>query len=313
MMKLKIRLVFSLVLIQTAVMGQYVRVENQIQMLALGDSYTIGQSVEVDERWPHQFMHQLRLQGVEGSHPDYIATTGWTTGDLLNGIEKDLNSNKDYHLVSVLIGVNNQYQGRPIENYEPDLRKILDKALEIVRQDSTRVFILSIPDYAYTPFGGGNENISREIDAYNEIKLKVSREYGITWINITPISRGGLNRPSLVAYDGLHPSAEQYAMWVQEIMPRVYYENQVSGGPVVEVNGDVKLYPNPVTSWLHVDTSERIEYLQVVNSFGAIVHKETVETFPMVMDLSMLGPGFYTLVMYHENEERITRRSFTRL
>ena len=150
--------------------------------------------------------------------PDYIATTGWTTKDLIQGIADSLNREKDYNLVSILIGVNNQYQGKAITIYEPELRTIIDLAIGIAGQDTTRVFMLSIPDYAYTPFGKGEKNISREIDKYNEINRRVAGEYGIVWVEITPISRRGLNEPELVAGDGLHPSGEQYGEWVEKII-----------------------------------------------------------------------------------------------
>jgi len=198
--------------------GQQISLDREVRMLALGDSYTIGESVDMNQRWPHQLVAELRKPGTKAHLPDYIATTGWTTKDLIQGIADSLNREKDYNLVSILIGVNNQYQGKAITIYEPELRNIIDLAIEIAGQDTTRVFMLSIPDYAYTPFGKGEKNISREIDKYNEINKRVAGEYGIVWIDITPISRRGLNEPELVAEDGLHPSGEQYGEWVEKII-----------------------------------------------------------------------------------------------
>lgn len=203
------------------VMSQKITIERQVSMLALGDSYTIGESVDTLERWPHQFMDELRHLGISAEDPDYIATTGWTTRRLIQGINFSLDQEKEYNLVSILIGVNNQYQGIDITSYEPDLRTIIDRALEIVNQDASRIFILSIPDYAFTPFGGENEVISQEIDDYNRIKKSIADLYGIPFIDITPISRNGLNNPTLVAADELHPSAAQYKQWVQSIIPRL--------------------------------------------------------------------------------------------
>jgi len=192
--------------------------ESSIRMLALGDSYTIGESVAVEERWPHQLAERLRNQGVSMEDPDYIATTGWTTGNLIDGITSRLDQEKSYNFVSILIGVNNQYQGLDMDLYEPELRTIMDKALEIVDQDTARVIVVSIPDYAYTSFGGGDPNISQEINQYNAIKQHVADSYGIDFFNITPISREGLVNASLVASDGLHPSGEQYGQWVDLVL-----------------------------------------------------------------------------------------------
>ena len=205
-------------LIDISMFGQQINIDKELRMLALGDSYTIGESVEMDQRWPHQFVSELRKLGADAVVPDYIATTGWTTSNLLEGIAARLDSDREYHLVSILIGVNNQYQGLDISIYEPELRNIIDRALEITEQDRSKLFILSIPDYAYTPFGKGDTIISNEIDIYNEINRDVALEYGITWIDITPISRRGLDDPVLVAGDGLHPSGAQYGEWVKKII-----------------------------------------------------------------------------------------------
>lgn len=168
----KISLVCLLLLPLSSLPGQTITIDRQVRMLALGDSYTIGESVETWERWPHQFIDALRDLGIEAAYPDYIATTGWTTRRLIQGIRSMLNESTNYNLVSILIGVNNQYQGIDIASYEPDLRIIIDRALEIAGQDTSRVFILSIPDYAYTPFGEGRSSISDEIDDYNLIKKR---------------------------------------------------------------------------------------------------------------------------------------------
>jgi len=203
------------------ILSQEITISQEVRMLALGDSYTIGESVKPEQRWPYQFIAALRSKGIKAKDPDYIAVTGWTTSDLLNGINKDLDRNISYNLVSILIGVNNQYQGLDINIYEPELRQIIDQALELVAQDSSRVFILSIPDYAFTPFGKRDKTISREIDAYNEINKRIAAEFDIACLDITPTSRRGLSEPGLVAEDGLHPSGEQYREWVGEIISKL--------------------------------------------------------------------------------------------
>jgi len=209
----------AIVSLNIQLFSQGISIEPKVHMLALGDSYTIGESVESNDRWPHQLVAELRLAGVTADDPDYIATTGWSTRDLLAGIEQKLDRNRKYNLVSILIGVNNQYQGIHISTYEPDLRRITELALAIVNGDSSKVFMVSIPDYAYTPFGKANDTISKEIDEYNAIGKCISQEYHIVWVDITPISRSGLSDTTLVAGDGLHPSAAQYCKWIREIKP----------------------------------------------------------------------------------------------
>jgi lysophospholipase L1-like esterase len=207
-----------IILMNIQMFGQQKIMDKELRMLALGDSYTIGESVKMDQRWPHQLVSELRKLGADAVVPDYIATTGWTTSNLLDGIAGSLERDRDYNLVSILIGVNNQYQGLDFSIYEPELRSIIDRALVITEQDTSKLFILSIPDYAYTPFGQGDSIISNEIDDYNEISRRLAREYGIAWIDITPISRRGLVESYLVAGDGLHPSGAQYGEWVKKII-----------------------------------------------------------------------------------------------
>ncbi len=210
--------VLALLFAGMAIFAQKIRIDSDIRMLALGDSYTIGESVETHQCWPHQLMAALVELGREAEDPDYIATTGWTTTQLIQGIDMYLDRDKKYNLVSILIGVNNQYQGLDISSYEPDLIKIINLALDVVKQDNSSVFMLSIPDYAYTPFGGGKSSISKELDVYNAINRRLAAEYNIAYIDITPISRTGLDHPTLLAIDGLHPSGSQYGKWVEEIL-----------------------------------------------------------------------------------------------
>ena len=209
---------FSNTIMDNQLFGQKIKLNKEVRMLALGDSYTIGESVETNMRWPHQIVAEFRSLGKDAHLPDYIATTGWTTRDLLTGIASSLNGEKDYNLVSILIGVNNQYQGLDITIYEPQLRNIIDQAIQITGKDTASVFMISIPDYAFTPFGKGDKIISSEIDSYNEINRRVALEYGILRVDITPISRRGIDEPALVAGDGLHPSGEQYREWVEKII-----------------------------------------------------------------------------------------------
>lgn len=213
------RLIFCTLFVSfMTVSAQKNAIEEPVSMLALGDSYTIGESVKLSERWPHQFVTALTIHGYESIEPDYIARTGWTTRQLIQGIDIQLDREKKYNLVSILIGVNNQYQGLDISIYKPELEKIIKLALDVVNQDTSKVFMLSIPDYAYTPFGNGKASISKELDKYNAINRQSAKIYKIAYIDITAISRNGLKNPSLVAGDGLHPSARQYGLWVEEIL-----------------------------------------------------------------------------------------------
>lgn len=289
----------GLLLIIATMFGQQITIDRQVSMLALGDSYTIGESVEISKRWPHQFIDELRKLGVSAEYPDYIAATGWTSRRLIQWINNTLDEEKDYNLVSILIGVNNQYQGIDIESYEPDLRNIIDKALNIVHQDTSRVFILSIPDYAYTPFGEGRETISVEIDEYNAIKSSVAAEYGIVYIDITPISRNGISDPSLVALDGLHPSGKQYKLWVQSIVPKLYVDLALTGNVPPSVSREeLRIYPNPAGSTIHIESTEAIERIQIFNMVGKLEKEVDVNNTSYSINLSHLVPGVYSMQIY---------------
>ncbi|MGA8854719.1 MAG: SGNH/GDSL hydrolase family protein [Christiangramia sp.] len=190
--------------------------------LALGDSYTIGESVKETDRWPVQLAEQLRSRGYKMAAPKIIAKTGWTTEDLLLGMENELSIQRDFDIVSILIGVNNQYQGKLITEYEEDLRTIFRKAVNHSKTMEKGVFAVSIPDYGYTPFGSAHqEEISAEIDRFNKVFKRVAGEFNVPFYNITPISREAANNPDLVATDDLHPSGLMYQYWVDQIVNQV--------------------------------------------------------------------------------------------
>jgi len=188
------------------------------RFLALGDSYTIGESVAESERWPVQLADQLRAGGVNIQPPEIIARTGWTTSELNRAID-EVDPHGPYDLVSLLIGVNNQYRGYPQENYRAEFAVLLDRAVGFAGSDPRKVLVLSIPDWGMTPFGerDGRDTISAEIDAFNAINRQISKERGVRYIDITPISR--LSIDGLVANDDLHPSGKQYGMWVDLTLP----------------------------------------------------------------------------------------------
>ncbi|MGE0590892.1 MAG: SGNH/GDSL hydrolase family protein [Cyclobacteriaceae bacterium] len=189
-----------------------------LKYLALGDSYTIGESVAENERWPVQLAEQLRAKGFEIDKPRIIATTGWRTDNLKNGINI-AQIKETYDLVSLLIGVNNQYQGKPVDQYAIEYEDLLKTAVGLAGGDKEKVFVVSIPDYGFTPFGKPKqEKISKELDEFNEVNKRITESYGIQYFNITDISRHGFDDPELVASDGLHPSGRQYKLWVDRIV-----------------------------------------------------------------------------------------------
>jgi len=193
-----------------------------INYLALGDSYTIGQSVCATCSFPAQLKDSL----VSGRNPDIIlkiiATTGWTTTDLKKVVDSQPLKN-NYDLVTLLIGVNNQYQKKPFSLYQKEFPELLDKAISLAKGDPNNVIVLSIPDYAYTPYGQSTSDpsaISIELSNYNSFAETICNQKGAAFVDITPITRDGLTNPGLVAADGLHPSESAYSKFVTLILPK---------------------------------------------------------------------------------------------
>ncbi len=187
--------------------------------LALGDSYTIGQGVEEEARWPIQLKTQLSTKSVTLSPVDIIAQTGWTTDALLRAIDE--RKPQQYDLVSLLIGVNNQYQKKPFSQFETEFKRLLNKAISLAG-GSEKLFVVSIPDYSVTRFGSGNPGgISSEINGYNGYIQQQCIKRGILFVDVTYISREMGSADGALAGDGLHPSREQYGKWVERILPEV--------------------------------------------------------------------------------------------
>jgi lysophospholipase L1-like esterase len=187
--------------------------------LALGDSYTIGESVCDACNYPTQLTDSLNKVLTEKTSLKIIAKTGWTTTDLLSAIAAE-NSLKDNDLVTLLIGVNNQYQGKLFSVYEEEFPKLLDMAIGFAKGKPKNVIVVSIPDYAFTPFGqksGKAEKITSELKRYDAFAEKISKEKGVRFENITPITQKGLENPDLVALDGLHPSDVAYKKFVEQL------------------------------------------------------------------------------------------------
>lgn len=190
-----------------------------VKYLALGDSYTIGQGVEAQYRWPIQLKSALEKLNYNVEVVDIIAQTGWTTNNLLKAIEN--RKAEDYNLVSLLIGVNNQFQNQSFNTFKIEFELLLDKSIEIAG-DAHNVFVVSIPDYGVTSFGISNSiAIGQEIDKYNEYISDQCSEKKISFIDITRISRELADSDGALAADGLHPSGSQYLEWANKILPDV--------------------------------------------------------------------------------------------
>ncbi|MRR22318.1 SGNH/GDSL hydrolase family protein [bacterium] len=196
--------------------------QDRLKYLALGDSYTIGQSVDIALRYPVQIADSLNAQGYLMEEPRIIAVTGWTTSDLKAGI-KAANPQGPYDLVSLLIGVNNQYRGLDINIYRTEFEELLNQSIFFAGNDTGRVIVLSIPDWGVTPYASGRdrEKIAREIDQYNEINKEITLSKGIVWLDVTGISRLAEQDKTLIAGDGLHPSGIMYKEWVRLALPEI--------------------------------------------------------------------------------------------
>jgi lysophospholipase L1-like esterase len=196
--------------------------KNTLQYLALGDSYTIGQSVDPAQAFPYQLKDRLTVQGYTVADPEIIAVTGWTTTDLINAITQ-ANLTQKYDFVTLLIGVNNQYQGKSQAQYRTELVQLLNTAITFANGNKKHVFVLSIPDYSVTPFAQNSDKarIASEIDQFNDINLYESTNAGVNYLNITGISRQAATDPTLIATDGLHLSTKMYGLWVTGLAPMV--------------------------------------------------------------------------------------------
>ena len=192
--------------------------QKQRSFLALGDSYTIGESVPIYESFPYQTVQLLRKKGMNVHAAEIIAKTGWTTDELMDGIEKTTFV-QPYDIVSLLIGVNNQYRGKSSDAYAIEFEVLLKKALDFAAGNKKHVYVLSIPDWGVTPFAEGRDRkrIAAEIDLFNSINRKITEAKGITYISITEGTREVPSNPKLVAKDGLHPSGDDYARWAEKL------------------------------------------------------------------------------------------------
>jgi lysophospholipase L1-like esterase len=200
-------------LLALALLASCTSMNHDARYLALGDSYTIGESVAPADRFPHQLARELNL-----GDPQIIAKTGWTT-DELNAAIDSAHPRGPYDLVTLLIGVNNQYRGRDAEQYRGEFAALLQRAIAFAGGEATKVVVVSIPDWGVTPFAEGRDRgkVGHEIDTYNGINREETARAGARYVDITAVSRRA--DPALVAGDGLHPSPAQYTEWVKLILP----------------------------------------------------------------------------------------------
>lgn len=288
--------------------AQQIHVQEPLRYLALGDSYTIGESVAPNERWSVQLLDSLKAKGIKEASLKIIATTGWRTDQLLNAIE-NAQLTDTYTLVSLLIGVNNQYQGRSLENYAIDFEELLQKAISLANHQKEHVFVVSIPDYAYTPFGQQKPNptlISQQIDQFNQVNKNLAKKYGIAYFDITTISRQGLANPSYVAKDGLHPSGKMYAEWVKFMLPSFTITPPLNTEETD--NEELIFYPNPTEDILTLDVPDAQYHkvkLYLTDEKGIVLcYQELFALTTTAFSLKNLPQGVYFLLMDSQGRKK---------
>jgi lysophospholipase L1-like esterase len=196
----------------------------ETRILALGDSYTIGEGVAEYERWPNQLAAMLRGGGTAIDEPEIVARTGWTTDELAAAMDKHL-FHPPYDLVTLMIGVNNQYRGRDLDNYRSEFRALLTRAIALAGNRPQHVIVVSIPDWSVTRYGRGSgrdlAHVASEIDAFNTANAAIATSLNTRYANVTPASRAGGDHADMLVADGLHPSAKMYRTWLDAILPVV--------------------------------------------------------------------------------------------
>ncbi len=216
-------LFFTLLFLQPFVLNAVSKSTNHMYTyLALGDSYTIGEQVPIHDNFPHQAVKLLKEQHFDVADPVIIATTGWTTDELAASI-REHNINETFSFVTLLIGVNNQYRGRSIDNYRQEYTQLLDQAIVFAKGNAAHVFVLSIPDWGATPFAEGRDRqqVAKEIDEYNAACKEITLAHNCRYLDITGSTRQNGQNKEYLAPDGLHPSAKEYAVWAQQLVPLI--------------------------------------------------------------------------------------------
>lgn len=273
--------------------AQLLLIEKPVRFLALGDSYTIGQSVSYKERWPTQLANSLQDLGYQVDTVTFIARTGWRTDDLKNGIN-NVKPDSNYNLVSLLIGVNNQYQGEPMSRYLKEFPELLRQAIDFAGGIKERVFVMSIPDYMYTPtrnYFPNPDAVSRKLDEYNAIAKAYCDTFQVKYFDITPISRQGLTDTELVAGDGLHPSGKQYGAWVDLILSK----GIITASHFLAEKHKNLFSPNPAVDTIVL--SNEVEHWEIITQAGNVVIKGNEKS----VDIKKITPGVYLFRGYSKS------------
>lgn len=220
---MKTLLISSILLINLFIPQMEDKIQDKpLTYLALGDSYTIGEAVAESERWPVQLVTKLLDKNIRVQSPKIIATTGWRTDQLKAAIEADKELLDSYDMVSLLIGVNNEFQGRTVVSFEPEFEELLQKAIALAGGNNDNVFVVSIPDYGKTPAGAKKEKeIEKRLKEYNAVCKRISKKYKVEFFNITPISTVAKRDLELVAKDNLHPSGKMHTQWADLMLDKV--------------------------------------------------------------------------------------------
>lgn len=200
----------------TLLLALNIQAQKTMEYLALGDSYTIGEAVPEKLNWPNQLVQKLQKDGVKINQPYIVATTGWRTDELIEAIETDTQLKNKYDLVSLLIGVNNQYQNKPIEIYDKDLRKLLSIAIDKSVHGAGGVFMVGIPDYGDTAYAKKKKltNVAENVEKFNQVASAIAKEYNIPFYPLFTLSQKFFGQPQMFVDDELHPSGKQYQKWV---------------------------------------------------------------------------------------------------
>jgi len=297
--------------------SQNINIQTPVRLLALGDSYTIGQSVAVNMRWPTQLGDSLIKRGYQIDEIRYIATTGWRTDNLIQAIKGQELEAQNYNLVTLLIGVNNQYQHTPFSKYESEFPALLDSAIRYAGGDLSHVFVVSIPDYAFTPYGQSTSNpnaISTDLDNYNAFAKQIAENKGVVFFNITPISRLGVQKPEYVANDNLHPSGIQYREWVKLMLE--YSDNQTASTSSKEIEILESYFPNPVNDVLNIRLSEAFQdkkvKIQIINMEGKVLMKQTMKNTSDSIRVNNLDVGLYFLKLSTGRRSQLVKFALVR-
>ncbi len=222
-----IPIAFSLLLLFSCVPDQKTHTDDDdtlsISYLALGDSYTIGESVQEEERFPYLLIHSDFVKPHTIKDYKVIAKTGWTTRNLLDAMDKEDLKINQFDFITLLIGVNNQYQGKPFLEYEEELRELFERAIYLLNGNADKLIVVSIPDYSVTPFASSRDTvrIASEIKKYNDFKKELAESFGARFVYITDLTQNAKNDLSLLAGDQLHYSAKSHGQWVSRIVPEV--------------------------------------------------------------------------------------------